>query len=866
MDKSVQTEVVETDEPRNEEPAVDRLTQRVKDILKNTFVEIEPGESIIDAVARQYVDVKWKKDVLEKKVTELTRDLKETVELKENVQVECDDMQTHIDSLLLEIQDLKLNLPSIPEASEERVASLESETESLHEEVKRLQAENAALKKENAKLGGNGLSEARLENLTYVGNASRSRKPTRLEDIPEDIEETDSGIENLNRKLHVTLNENDELRKKIDVLESTEKDTQEQLRVSLEKCKGFDQNIEFIAELKLNLENAMRELKTSTSNTKQLESTLELLRDTKDEIQKENEELSQRNEKLEAEISRWREINLEQENNNVLEELQEQLNRITRERDDLDYDILNMRKELDESLNQIDFKDSQITRLNQENESLAKEKDSLLEQLTAVQDESNDKIDLVNTEKSLLEQEQTELKEAVAASEKELNEVKDQLRETEERYAKLENELLSLSEKAEKLQSENENLLMDENRSLRSQYETLEQQVEQFKLEIASLQAEKNELLTRVQENVCDNEKQHIKALLEETTREKDALKSSNNKLMEEVIESQKKLQMTIDSNKESIDMAKQTIESLSHLIMEKDEEINALKVTLESAKNNTELSENFATIKKERDELVNIVTIKHNESLQYHGEIQRLTHLLNEQTSQLQKIIAEKDADLAQLAEKDAELLWTKNELQVLQQRLRNVEESNANETCGIVEHSTQAAEIALLNGKCDALEAALIQEQSNNRMLHHQFNESQAKEANNAKELDRLRTHLVEIESSYTEEALMAEEARKEVEAKLQQLEEKMQNNSTAYTSDRIRANQQVETLQQQMALIVRQRDDIQNKLSIAENKILSQTASLTNLQIVLEQFQQGSYRILIILMSKAQKHTEKLFLQKT
>ncbi|XP_076675456.1 uncharacterized protein LOC143372793 isoform X2 [Andrena cerasifolii] len=895
-DRLVQTEISKTDEGK-EASKVDQLAERVRNILKNTPVEAGSEETIFEAVAKQYVDVKWKKDVLEKKLTELTRDLKEAAEMKENLQVECDDTQTHIDSLLLEIQDLKLNLPSIPEASEERVASLESETESLHEEVKRLQAENAVLRKDNAKLGGTGPSDIRLENQAYLGNASRCRKPTRLEDIPEDIEEMDSAVENLNRRLHASLDENDELRRKVDLLENTGKEAQEQLRMSLEKCKGLDENIEFIEELKLDLENVKRELKVSASNAKQLEGTLALLRDTKGEIQKENEELSQRNEDLEAEVSRWREISLEKENNSVLEQLQEQLNKATRERDDLEYDILNMRKELDEALSKIDLKSDHIAKLNQENESLMKEKSSLLEQLTAVQDESNDKIDLVNTEKSLLEQEEAELKEVVAAGEKELNEIKERLRETEERCKKLEKELSLASVKAEELRLENENLhkeikkhdalrnelelskstieklsfmqddysqlvneaeslrlkekelitlqehvsmLTGENRNWRSQCEAIQLKLEQLGREMASLQAERNELLSRVNENICDNEKQQIVALLEEKTRENDGLKSDNNKLMEEIIESRKKLQITAEKNKESADMAKQTIEGLSHLIRQKDEEIDTLKATLHSAKDNPEMSDAFATVKNERDELVKLVTIKHNESLQYHAEIQRLTQLLTEKTSQIQSLLAEKDASSSELVEKESEILWMKNELQVVQRRLRNVEESSANETCGIVEHATQTAELALLNEKCNALEAALIQEQSNNRMLYHQLSESQGKEANAAKELERLRTHLVVIESSYTDEALIAEEARNELEARLQQAEEKMKSSSTAYTSVSIRANQQVETLQQQMALIVQQRDDIQNKLSSAEDKIFSQNASLTNLQIVLEQFQ--------------------------
>ncbi|XP_015431818.1 PREDICTED: thyroid receptor-interacting protein 11-like [Dufourea novaeangliae] len=877
VDSVVQTDDSKIDEKETPENTIDELTVKLNDILKNCPVEPEQGASLFETVARQYVDAKWKKDVLEKKVAEMNRELKEAEEVKNNLQIECDDMQTHIDSLLLDIQDLKLNLPSIPEASEERVASLESETESLNEEVKHLQTENAALRKENAKLGGAGLNEsARLENNQgYLG--ARSKKVTKLEDIPECIEETDSGTESLNRRLHATLDENDELRKKIDTLENTDRETQEQLRMSLEKCKGLDENIEFIEELKLELQNVKQELKTSTFNTKQLESNLTLLREAKNVVENENEELLHKYNELETEISKWREIALEKENDDVLNNLEEQLSKATSERDDLEYDIRNMRKELDDAFSQINLKESHIAKLNQENENFMKEKSSLLEQLAAIQDESNDKLDLVNTEKTLLEQEQAELKDGVATKEKQLSEITERLRESEERYMRIENEFSCLSMKVEELQLENTNLqneirkqaelknelelsrstienlssvqneynkliidmealrlkemelislqgncskLMEENNSLRTLNQTIRDKCKQLEQEVVTLQMQTRELSNHINEN--------------------EILKNDNDRLKTEIIEAQKKLQITVESNTESADMGKQTIESLSHLIKEKDEEINSLKASVDLAENNAEMSNEFATMKNERDELVKHVTIKHNESLQYHAEIQRLTHLLNEKVTQIQSLIAEQTTNLSILSEKDAELLWTKNELQVVQQRLKNVEESNSNETCGIVEHSKLLAETAILNEKCNALEAALIQEQSNNRMMQHQLNESQNKEANAARELERLRTHLVEVESSYTEEALIVEEARKELEAMLQQAEEKMKNSSTAYTSASIRANQQVETLQQQMALIVQQRDDIQNKLFSAEDKILSQAASLTNLQIVLEQFQ--------------------------
>lgn len=924
VDKCIQTrndrerteESEGTIEARDKRIDLSELTKRVKDILKSSFVEIEPDESIFETLAKEYIDVKWKKDVVEKWVSELNRELKGIVEMKDDLQMECNIKQTHIDTLLQEIEDLKLNLPPIPEANEERVVSLESEIESLNEEVKHLQAENSvlrkknSLRKKNAVIRGVGPNETRLKGQGGAATASQARKQGKLENIPEDIEDTFNTMESLNRKLNVTLDENDELRRKIDLLEGTEKEMREQLRMSLDRCKDLDENIELIEELKRDLENTRRELRTCTSNGRQLENTLAEIRGEKDEIQKENEELSRRNEQLEMEISQWRESNSEAGGNDTLRDLQERLNRTDREKDDLEYDILNMRKELDEAFNRIDGKEDCIVRLSQENESLTKEKNSLLEQLTAIQDDSNDKIDLVSTEKSLLEQEMSELKERATSKEKMLSEIREELREAEERYAKLESDYFSMNKTAEKFQLENENLqneikkheelknnefeinklteklssmqsdhaqlmnevetlrlrerelaklqenfatVTEESKTLKSEYEAIRDNYKKLEYDVACLQEEKKELLNRINENAYDNEKQQIAACLEEERRQNDALKNENSKLIAEITDVRKKMQDTIEGYKESIDMGKQTIESLSHLIKEKDEEINDLKNALHLAKNNEETSDHFSTVKNERDELVKLVTVKHNESLQYHGEIQRLTQLLNEQTSQIQSLLAEKDIHLSDLKEKDAQLLWTNNELQAVQQRLRNAEDSsNGAATCGIVEHSKQTSEIEILSEKCNALEAALIQEQSNNRMLQNQLGESQSKEANAAKELERLRSHLVEMESNYTEDALLAEEGRKELEAKLQQAEEKLKTSSNAYTSANIRANQQVETLQQQMVLIVQQRDDIQNKLSVAEDKILSQTASLTNLQIVLEQFQQGNSNNFVVFTS--------------
>ena len=635
------------------------------------------------------------------------------------------------------------------------------------------------------------------------------------------------------------------------MLENDQRQTQEQLTMSLEKCKGLDENIELIEELKLDLENVKRELKVSISHGKCLENNLAVIQETKDEMERDNKVLSREIERLEADLLILKEAQKTGEDNNLLSDLRDQLYKVNSDKDDLEYDILNMRNELDEVISQLEVKQNEMEnlqvdngnlkleteKLQVENDRLQKENATFVEQLAAIQNECSEKIELLNTEKSLLEQENLTLEQETEHAKEEMNQVKNKFSSAEEKIIQLENALLNSKSEYEKLQSENLEMEKEVELKMKNKME------EELKHAIF----EKEQLSKSLEDKLAEfhSKDEEILAIrdhcskLEAKLKEYDSLLNENSKLKAEIAENQHRFEASIESSKESAAMARETIESLSQLIKEKDIEILKVK----SSSINLESENELFSIKKERDELVKLVQAKHNESIQYHNEIQRLNQLLNEQVASIHKLIAERDLSLETMKEKEAEILWAQNELHVVRQRLKDFEESKDGERCGIVEHSAQIAQAAILNEKCKALEAALIQEQNNNKIIQNQLTDSQNKELTAAKDLERLRSHLVEIEASYTQEALQAEEIRKDLEARLMQAEEKAKNSSTVYTSASIRANQQVETLQQQMSLIIQQRDDIQNKLSAAEDKILASTASLSNLQFVLEQFQRGN-----------------------
>ncbi|XP_011056328.1 PREDICTED: thyroid receptor-interacting protein 11 isoform X1 [Acromyrmex echinatior] len=837
-DKHVQITVSSQADIVSETSRLDDITEKVKIILKNcTISSTEPGESIFESIAKEYVDAKWKLDVLERKITEVTRDLKETEEMKDGLQMECEELQSHIDSLLLEknmrmksCQGLDLNLPSIPETSEERVASLEMDIEFLREEVKRLLIENKTIQERNSTL--------------MLAVQSNEVPLTNNDDVQG------------NRKLYTLKEENKEL------------------PTALGESKNA--GITSIEQLKLDHENVKGELKLS--ETKLLETNLASLQDIVNKLTEENKDLLRKNKHLDMQLhdKALYERDLQEETGYLLEDLQKRLNKANCEKLDLENDILHKEKQLAAMQIQVDMRQSEIVKLYQDNDRLIKENTSLSEQLTATHDESLDKIELLNTEMSLLQQEHEDLKQEISIYKEELPVLKEKLYKAQQQYTKLENEYYAFKLQSEQFQLHKKNIQSQEiepgNESsfkesfteelnlLRNKCKLLEQEIEMLRTketqelkknaaEISSTNIDKTnkeeklstednligvenaitgvntgnqDLMTR-DTNITSNEHQTFKSIVDKERREKDIIKAYNENLMDEINELRSKLQTAFENNKESAEMAKQTIEDLSHIIREKDQEINILQVEITHAKNIIAQSSNdLAVIRNQKSEMEQLVSIKHNESLQYQNEIQKLIQRVNEQAARIQELIFEQTA----------------NEMR----NKANVETQQGDHD-GV--DSSQDIEIMALNKKCDALEAALMQEQSNTRILQNQLIEIQNKEANSAKELERLRTHLVEMESSYTEEALIAENNRQELEARLLQAEEKVKSSSTAFTSANIRANQQVETLQQQITLITQQRDQIQAKLSAAEDNIQLQSASLTNLQIVLEQFQQDKER---------------------
>ncbi|CAD6204984.1 GSCOCG00003085001-RA-CDS, partial [Cotesia congregata] len=839
--KELSNETTQTEDNQTK-ASIELLISRVRDIIKDCNINLKPdyeNETIFESLAKHYVEVSWKKDTLERQMTELTHKLHQTSNMRDNLQMECDELQHHVESLEMEIQHVKSNLPSIPEASEERVAVLEAENESMMQELKRLEAEIELLGHKNSEL------------ITAMSNVEGSLR----------------NQENL---------------------EAEVRNTKQQLVIAQQQLAGASKNVENNENmmedlsrrlhLKLDINNVRKELKHSVENNKRLESELKVVSEAKGEIERDILVLSQEKEQLEMEIKLLKNSGGIDEDSGLIRELRESLEGVSREKSDLEYDLVNMRKELDGALSQVDLSEKECFELKEEIGKLEKKSKVAKE----AKEESEERLVLLSRELDSLQQEHLFLQNEARADRAELDELKGKLDKSEEilkgwkkkseemskeweikfKEAKIEceglkeeilrmkevekvkEEILKMKEVEDKLKvSEKKYQEMKEeylklkacNKELigyQEKYLEVEEKVkkleeEKSKEEVDRCQQLEGDLVMLLNEKQqLIEDKKEISDVVKVKTAELEALKEEKRELVEQLDLKERQLQSVVDNSQEAADMARETIENLSKIVNEKDKEIEAIKSVqaLDVEKKDCENENILASLKSERDELIKLVQVKHNESLQYHAEIQRMTQLFSDQAAALQTSVAERESLEKLMKDKEAEVLWAQNELQV----------------CNIVEHSSKLAQLAMLVEKSNALEAALVQEQTSNRILQNQLTDSQQRESSAAKELERLRSHLMEIEDNHTEEMLILEHSKKDVEAKLMQTEEQLKNSSTVYTSANIRANQQVETLQQQMTLLAQQRDEIQNKLSAAEDKVQSHSAALTNLQIVLEQFQ--------------------------
>uniref|UniRef100_A0A672PC21 Thyroid receptor-interacting protein 11-like n=1 Tax=Sinocyclocheilus grahami TaxID=75366 RepID=A0A672PC21_SINGR len=299
-------------------------------------------------------------------------------------------------------------------------------------------------------------------------------------------------------------------------------------------------------------------------------------------------------------------------------------------------------------------------------------------------------------------------------------------------------------------------------------------------------------------------------------------------------------------SHAEELKQAREKQESLQRSLREKDlliktkgdqlTQVTYNSVVLRNRENDNEVLKQAVTNLKERALILELDLKKlkeENEAIAAKArEKETEFRALQETNMQVSLLLREREFQFSAVNEKAT----------AMEKMLKDKEQGKSGELNQLLNEVKSMQEKAVLfQQERDQVMMALKQKQMETAALQSELQHTRDKEQRLKQEVERLRNHLLEIEDSYTREALAAEDREGELRRRVALLEERLTSSSNAVESASQQASLQVESLQEQLNGAVRQRDEALIQLCASQDQVNQYAVSLSNLQMVLEQFQQ-------------------------
>ncbi|XP_073965940.1 LOW QUALITY PROTEIN: uncharacterized protein [Choristoneura fumiferana] len=780
---------------------------------------------------------------------------------------ELEEMKKNNDFLISEITALKntSKLEPIIETHEDNLAKLETEladsnrmNKTFESEIKRIEKELMAVQNEKSLLQTSltdlkekytsMLSELDmfktqtkavedLENNTIIENEEKLKKNAdEIHELKTRLTAANAKIEQLSIDVHIIENEKVLLTQEVDNLNQTVVHKNDSHNLQEQKIHLQDNSTQsselHITEKEKNESTARHELEKIRAEKARIQEELNAslqdsssLRASIAKLTIEVDSLKQQEHNLLSEVGQLRYNNqVEAQNSKIFQETIEELKAKIIQQEVLNNELTELKKEnniLAERKSQLETElsstDSKIVHLEVGFEKLISdlgEKDTLIDLLHSTSAKKDEKLN--NLTQSI-----SELETKVIAKDDEIMRLQRSLTELN----------LTLNEASQQSNQSHEAILHEK--------EALSHQLVEINVELDRKSDHINMLNHKIEE--LENNKHQYKAIADEKDKEIKELRQSMIEVSDKIKNNENSTNaddyLILLKEKEHI---QSQVDTLQNNITVKEQELaEAQAKCVQYEKACVEYKTILDNTTAEKNELINLVNMKHNESLQYHNEIQRLNHVLLEQSNEFKKVIDEKQHltqinDSCQqcdnlritLREKDEIILALNQNNSVFEKHKADL--LNANET------------LKSLTEKCDSLEKNLEIQLDTVKQLTAEKIQLSEQHENAARELERLRRHLMETEENYTQELMTSEQKLAECQARLMHVEERAKQSSTVYTSNSIRANQEVETYKNQIKLLERQREEFQARLSESEDARSRSEAALTNLQVVLEQFQ--------------------------
>ncbi|NWV88496.1 TRIPB protein, partial [Machaerirhynchus nigripectus] len=342
---------------------------------------------------------------------------------------------------------------------------------------------------------------------------------------------------------------------------------------------------------------------------------------------------------------------------------------------------------------------------------------------------------------------------------------------------------------------------------------------------------------------LLQNELEQLKKKLQEKDSTIRTLQENNQRLSDSVAtasEIERKSQEGTESEmrqiKEKHDVLQKSLREKDILIKSKSDQLLSVTENLSNKENENELLKQAVTNLKERNLILEMDIQKLKE------ENEKIVARCREKETEFRALQETNMQFSMMLKEKEFESHSMKEKALAFEKLLKDKEQGKTGELNQLLNEVKSMQEKAVtFQQERDQVMVALKQKQMESSALQSEVQHLHEKEQRLNQELERLRNHLLEMEDSYTREALAAEDREVKLRKKVLILEEKLASSSTAVENASHQASLQVESLQEQLNLVTKQRDETVLQLTISQDQVKQYALSLANLQMVLEQFQQ-------------------------
>ncbi|XP_064316663.1 thyroid receptor-interacting protein 11 isoform X2 [Phalacrocorax carbo] len=359
---------------------------------------------------------------------------------------------------------------------------------------------------------------------------------------------------------------------------------------------------------------------------------------------------------------------------------------------------------------------------------------------------------------------------------------------------------------------------------------------------------------------LLQKELEQLKKKLQEKDTTIRTLQENNQRLSDSVAtasEVERKSQEGTESEmrqiKEKHDVLQKSLREKDILIKSKSDQLLSVSENLSNKENENELLKQAVTNLKERNLILEMDIRKLKE------ENEKIVATCREKETEFRALQETNMQFSMMLKEKEFESHSMKEKAFAFEKLLKEKEQGKTGELNQLLNEVKSMQEKAVtFQQERDQVMVALKQKQMESSALQSEVQHLREKEQRLNQELERLRNHLLEMEDSYTREALAAEDREVKLRKKVLILEEKLVSSSTAVENASHQASLQVESLQEQLNLVSKQRDETVLQLTISQDQVKQYALSLANLQMVLEQFQQEEKAMYSAELEKHQKQT--------